>query len=53
MKSRIAPSPQREAVALPFHPATARGDVAGLLRARGLRWRWSIPRRAPDIVPAF
>lgn len=53
MKTRIAPPPQREAVALPFPPTVPLVDVAGLLRKRGLGWRWSVPRRAPDIVPVF
>ena len=45
MKPRIAPPPQREPVALPFHPAVPLVDVAWLLRTRGLGLRWSIPRR--------
>ena len=51
MKPRIAPPPQREPVALPFHPAVPLVDVAWLLRTRGLGLRWSIPRRALEIVP--
>jgi len=51
MKPRIAPSPQREAVAVPFHPATALVDVACVLRTRGLCLRWNVPRRALEIVP--
>ncbi len=53
MKPRIAPPPQREPVALPFHPATALVDVACLLRTRGLRVRWNVPRRALEIVPVL
>ena len=51
MKPRIAPPPQQEPVALPFHPTVPLADVAGLLRTRGLCLRWSIPRRALEIVP--
>ena len=51
MKPRIAPPPQRETVALPFHPATALVDIACWLRTRGLRLRWNIPRRALEILP--
>ena len=51
MKPRITPPPQREPVALPFHPATALVDVACLLRTRGLGVRWNVPRRALEIVP--
>ena len=53
MKPRITPPPQREPVALPFHPATALVDMAGLLRTRGLRVRWNVPRRALEIVPVL
>lgn len=51
MKPRIAPPPQREPVALPFPPTVPLVDVAWLLRTRGLCLRWSIPRRALEIVP--
>ncbi len=51
MKPQTAPRPQRETVALPFHPATALVDVACVLRARRLRLRWNIPRRALEILP--
>ena len=51
MKPRITPPPQREAVALPFHPATALVDGAGLLCTRSLCLRWNVPRRALEIVP--
>jgi len=51
MKPRIAPSPQREPVALPFPPTVPLVDVAGLLRTRGLCLRWSIPRRALEVIP--
>ena len=51
MKPQTARPLQRVTVALPFHPATALVDVACLLRTRGLRLRWSIPRRALQIVP--
>ena len=53
MKPRIAPSLQRETVALPFHPTVPLVDVAGLLRTRGLGLRWNVPRRALDIVPVL
>jgi hypothetical protein len=51
MKPRIAPPPQWEPVALPFHPTVPLVDVAGLLRTRGLCLRWSIPRRALEVIP--
>ena len=51
MKSRITPPLQREPVALPFHPDTFLVDIAGLLRTRGLCLRWSIPRRALEVIP--
>ena len=51
MKPRFAPAPQREPVALPFPPTVPLVDVAWLLRTRGLGLRWSIPRRALEIVP--
>ena len=53
MKPRIAPSLQRETVALPFPPTVPLVDVAGLLRTRGLRVRWNIPRRTLEIVPIW
>ena len=53
MKPRITPSPQRETVALLFHPTVPLVDVAGLLRTRGLGLRWNVPRRALDIVPVL
>jgi hypothetical protein len=49
MKPQIAPQPQRETVALPFHPDTALMDIACLLRTRGLRW--NVRCRALEIVP--
>ena len=53
MKPRITPSPQRESVAVPFHPTVPLVDVACLLRTRGLRVRWNVPRRALEIVPVL
>jgi hypothetical protein len=51
MKPRIALPPQREPVALPFHPDTFLVDIACLLRTRRLRLRWNVQRRALEVIP--
>lgn len=51
MKPRIAPPPQREPVALPFHPDTFLVAIACLLRTRRLRLRWNVQRRALEVIP--